>query len=74
MLPLQVVFRGTTSQVFPPMNEGRKNCLSNGFHLTYSSNHWSNLETIQQFDVHILIPYRKIQMEKLALPEKQKMV
>ncbi len=39
MLPLQVVFQGTTSRAFPPMNERRKNCLSSGFHPTYSSNH-----------------------------------
>jgi len=45
MLPLQVVFRGTSNQVLPPMNEGRKNCLSSGFHLAYSFNRWSNLET-----------------------------
>jgi len=38
MVHLQVVFQGTTSRTFPPMNEGRKNCLSNGFHFTCSSN------------------------------------
>jgi hypothetical protein len=39
------------------------------FPLTYSSNHWSNSETIQAFVEHILIPYKKDQMEKLALLE-----
>jgi hypothetical protein len=73
MLPLQIVFQGTTSQVLPPMNE-RKNCLSSGFHLTYSSNHWSNLETTQKFVEHIFMPCRKDQVEKLSLLEKQKMV
>jgi hypothetical protein len=57
MLPLQVVFQGTTNQALPPMNERRKNCLSSGFHLTYNSNHWSNLETTQEFVEHILMPY-----------------
>ncbi len=74
MLPLQVVFQGITSRMFPPMNEGRKNCLSSGFHLTYSSNHWSNLETTQEFVEHIFIPYQKVQVEKLALLEEEKMV
>jgi hypothetical protein len=66
-LPLQVVFQGTTSRTLPPMNEGRKNCLSNGFHLTYSSNHWSNLETTQEFVEHIFIPYQKVKVEKIVL-------
>jgi hypothetical protein len=74
MLPLQVVFEGTTSSVLPPVNERKKYCLSSGFHLTYSSKHWSNLETTQEFVEHILMPYRKIQVEKRTLLEEQKMV
>jgi len=74
MLPLQVVFQGTTSRVLPPMNEGRKNCLSSGFHLMYNYNHWSNLETTQEFVEHIFMPYQKVEMEKLVLLEEQKMV
>jgi hypothetical protein len=57
LLPLQIVFQGTTNQSFPPMNEGRRTCSSFGFHLTYSSNHWSTLETTKQFVEHILKPY-----------------
>jgi hypothetical protein len=30
MLPLQVMFQGIISQMLPPMNEGRKSCLSSG--------------------------------------------
>jgi hypothetical protein len=74
LLPLQVVFQGTTNRTFPPMNHGRKQYSLVNFHLTYSSNHWSNLETIQAFVEHILIPYKKDQMEKLALLKDQKMV
>jgi hypothetical protein len=52
----------------------KKQCYLVSFHLTYSSNHWSNLETTQAFAEHILIPYKKDQMEKLALLKDQKMV
>jgi hypothetical protein len=46
-----------------------KQCYLVGFHLTFSSNHWSNLETIQTFVEHIFIPYKKDKVEKLALLE-----
>jgi hypothetical protein len=39
LLPLQVMFQGTTKHTLPPMNHGRKQCSSVGFHLTYNSNH-----------------------------------
>jgi hypothetical protein len=38
LLPLQIVFQGTTNHSFPPMNEG-KTFFFFGFHLTFSSNH-----------------------------------
>jgi hypothetical protein len=74
LLPLQVVFQRTTNHTLPPVNHGRKQCSLVGFHLTYSSNHWSNLETTQAFVEHIFIPYKKDQVEKLALLKDQKMV
>ncbi len=40
----------------------------------YSSNHWSNLKSTQEFVEHILMPYQKVQVEKLTLLEEQKMV
>jgi hypothetical protein len=39
LLPLQVVFQGTTNHTLPPMNHGRKQCSLISFHLTYNSNH-----------------------------------
>ncbi len=39
ILPLQIVFQGTTNWSFPPMNEGKRTCSFFGFHLTYSCNH-----------------------------------
>jgi hypothetical protein len=46
LLLIQVIFIGKTKQ-----------CLDYGFHLTMSSNHWSNLEACQQFVRHVLVPY-----------------
>jgi hypothetical protein len=45
LLPLQIVFQGTTNHSLPPMNEGRRTCSSFRFHLTFSSNDWFTLET-----------------------------
>ncbi len=39
LLPLQIMFQGTTNHSLPPMNEGKITCSSFGFHLTFSSNH-----------------------------------
>jgi hypothetical protein len=39
LLPLQVMFQGTTSHTLPPMNHGRKQCSLIDFHLTYNPNH-----------------------------------
>jgi hypothetical protein len=74
LLPLQVVFQKTTNHILPPMNHGRKQCSSIGFHLTYNSNYWSNLETTQAFVEHIFIPYKEEQVEKFALLEDRNMV
>jgi hypothetical protein len=56
------------------MNHGKEQCFLVDFHLTYNSNHWSNLETIQTFVERILIPYTKDQVEKFDLLEYQNMV
>jgi hypothetical protein len=54
LLPFQVIFTGTTSRSLPPQNEGRLRCEEDGWHLTYSGNHWSNLETYKFFVEKIL--------------------
>jgi hypothetical protein len=74
LLPLQIVFQGTTNHSLPPMNKGRRTCYSFGFHSTFSSNNWSTLETTKQFIKHILIPYHVVQMETLTFPKDEKMV
>ncbi len=72
MLPLQVVFQGTINWALPPMNEGKKNCLSNGFHLTYSSIVsliWKPLRSLLNTSS---CPISKVQVDKLALLEKKR--
>jgi hypothetical protein len=56
LFPFQFIFQGTTKRVLP------KTCgiqigLSNGFHFTMTNNHWSNLESMQEFVNFIIVPY-----------------
>jgi hypothetical protein len=39
--PAQIVFTGTTSRTFPPNNQRKKNCIKDGWDLTFGENHWS---------------------------------
>lgn len=55
LLPLQLIFMGKTSASLPQHTEETKKL---GFHLTFSSNHWSSQETMQQFVEHIIAPHR----------------
>jgi hypothetical protein len=74
ILPFQVIFQGLTSRTLPPMNQGRQTCEDAGWHLTCSSNHWSNLDTCKAFVEKILTPYRISQIEELGLSKDQEMV
>jgi hypothetical protein len=49
ILPFQVIFQGLTSRSLPPLNDGKHECLKNGWHLTFSGNHWSNMDTCKDF-------------------------
>jgi hypothetical protein len=48
-LPLQIIFIGSTTRCLPQNSPGKASCLGARFHLTYFANHWSTLETCQQF-------------------------
>jgi hypothetical protein len=74
ILPFQVIFQGLTPRTLPPMNEGRHSCEAAGWNLTYSSNHWSTLETCKEFVDKILSSYRMAQIEDLELPTNQEMI
>jgi hypothetical protein len=56
------------------MNDGRLSCEDAGWHLTFSSNHWSTLETYKDFVDKILSPYMISQIKELELEEDQDMV
>ena len=58
ILHFQVIFTGTTSRSLPPMNLGRKTCEEIGWHIIYTSNHWSNLDSYKAFVEKIFQPYR----------------
>ena len=51
-LPLQLIYKGTTDKclpssiTFPP-----------DWHITYTSNHWSNNKTMIEYVSHIIVPY-----------------
>ena len=49
------------------MNLGRKTCEEAGWHITHTSNHWSNLDSCKAFVEEILHPYRLKQIEILGL-------
>ena len=49
LLPLEVVFKGTTTCTLPPMNIGRQICIGSGWDLAYNDNHHQfTLDTMQQ--------------------------
>jgi hypothetical protein len=67
LLPLQIIFTSTTPQTLPPNNNQKKMCVTNGWDLTYSENHWSNLEMTIQYVENVMLLYHKAQIELLEL-------
>ena len=54
LLPLQLIFQGKTARSLPPVTVEAK---ASQVHLTFSDNHWSNQETMQQYIEEIILPY-----------------
>ena len=54
LLPLQLIFHGKTARCLPPASADAK---AAGVHLTFSSNHWSNQETMQQYIEEVIMTY-----------------
>jgi len=67
LLPLQIIFTSTTPWTLPPNNNQRKMCVTNGWELNYSDNHWSNLEMTIQYVENVMVFYHKAQIELLEL-------
>jgi hypothetical protein len=66
VLPFQIIFQGRTTAVVPKDTEARA-AEARGWHLTHSSNHWSNQQTMKDFVTKILLPWHAKQCEKLGL-------
>jgi hypothetical protein len=73
LLLLQVIFSGTTNRVLSKTQCGKLG-LSFGFHYTKTENHWSNLESIQDFVQYILVSYLDKEVERLNLADSQNMI
>src|SRR4051812_14598868 len=54
LLPLQLIFQGKTDACHPPLTDAVRDCR---FHLTHSENHWSNVQTMQQWIERVLLPH-----------------
>jgi hypothetical protein len=65
LLPPQLIFQGKTSRCLPPVSVEARLA---GAHLTFSANHWSSQETMQQYVEEIIMPYadRCIQRHHLS--------
>jgi hypothetical protein len=67
LLPLQLVYAGKTSRTLP-REILRREAEQDGFHFTFSDNHWSNQLTMCQYVQQILVPYYKKVSRDHVLP------
>ena len=71
MLPLQLIFQGETARSLPPQTP---EIVATAVHLTHSSNHWSNQDTMKQYIKEIILPYYNKQIEENKLAANSKMM
>jgi hypothetical protein len=64
LLPLQLIFTGKTDACLPKHTEETRKV---GFHLTKTENHWSSLQTMQEFVEQVVVPHRKEKMRQHSL-------
>ena len=60
-LPIQLIYAGTTPRCHPTIK------FPNSFHITHSSNHWSNEPIVMEYLKKIIFPYLKKKRESLKL-------
>ncbi len=65
LLPLQLIFQGKTIAVIPK-DLGAVAARAKGWHLTMSSNHWSNQQTMKEFIDQVIVPWHAKQCEELG--------
>jgi len=71
LLPLQLIFTGSTARCHPAATAA-SNAAS--VHITHSSNHWSSLETMQEWITQVLLPYAERKITALKLRSDSHMV
>ena len=64
LLPLQLIFTGTSNRCHPAATPAS---TAAGVHITHSANHWSSLETMQEWVTKVLLPYAERQIALLGL-------
>jgi len=68
-LPPQLIYQGKTTKCLPHY------LFPNGWHITYTDNHWANGSTSRQYIINILLPYlRKKRAELKLLPNHRALV
>lgn len=71
LLPLQLIFQGKTPACLPKQTPAM---LTSRMHVTFTTNHWSSQETMQQYIEHVIVPFRNRQIEKQQLPADSKLL
>jgi len=61
-LPPQLVYKGKTPRCLPQVN------FPDGWHVTYSSTHWCNESTMQDYVDEIILPYINKKRKEIKLP------
>ena len=61
-LPLQLIFKGTTQRCLPNTVK-----FPDGWHLTFSENHWSTETTMIDYVNHIILPFVSAKRKELHL-------
>ena len=62
-LPPQLVYEGKTTRCLPHYS------FPSGWHVTYSANHWSNENTMNEYLEHIILPYIRNKRAQLKLAD-----
>lgn len=70
LLPTQLIFKGKTKVSIPKSTDASTKL----WHLTSSSNHWSNLDTMKDYFSYILEPYRQNMVNKYNIAADSKMI
>jgi len=71
LLPLQLIFAGKTDKCLPPTSPAMTDA---SVHLTFSENHWSSQQTMQQYIQRVLIPYAKERIVEHKLSPDSKLI